>query len=116
DLGGFGGQGLQVGGARANLHCRQVGDDLVGDAGGSSSQGGGIALGFLLGSRRYSSARSSFPSGSRLRVQARCELLGDNGLGMFACRILAGEDEWATANVSVFEPADAMAYLESGQA
>lgn len=46
----------------------------------------------------------------------RCELLGDNGLGMFACRILAGEDEWATANVSVFEPADAMAYLESGQA
>ncbi len=55
-------------------------------------------LGFLLGSRRYNSARCSFPSGSRLRVQARCELLGDNGLGMFACRILAGEDEWATAN------------------
>ena len=27
-------------------------------------------LGFLLGSRRYSSPRSSFPSGSRLRVQA----------------------------------------------
>ena len=73
-------------------------------------------LGFLLGSRRYSSPRSGFPSGTRLRVQARCELLGDNGLGMFACRILAGEDEWATANVSVFEPADAMAYLESGQA
>jgi predicted hotdog family 3-hydroxylacyl-ACP dehydratase len=60
--------------------------------------------------------RAQLPSGSRLRVQARCELLGDNGLGMFACRILAGEDEWATANVSVFEPADAMAYLESGQA
>ena len=73
-------------------------------------------LGFLLGSRRYSSRCSGFPSGTRLRVQARCELLGDNGLGMFACRILAGEDEWATANVSVFEPADAMAYLESGQA
>lgn len=73
-------------------------------------------LGFLLGSRRYSSARSSFPSGTCLQVQARCELLGDNGLGMFACRILAGEDEWAVANVSVFEPADSMAYLESGQA
>lgn len=38
-------------------------------------------LGFLLGSRRYSSARSSFPSGSRLRVQARCELLGDKWIG-----------------------------------
>lgn len=73
-------------------------------------------LGFLLGSRRYSSQRSSFPSGTCLRVQARCELLGDNGLGMFACRILAGDEEWAVANVSVFEPADSMAYLESGQA
>jgi len=73
-------------------------------------------LGFLLGSRRYTSMRSSFPSGTRLQVQARCELLGDNGLGMFACRILAGEEEWAVANVSVFEPADSMAYLESGQA
>lgn len=73
-------------------------------------------LGFLLGSRRYSSQRSGFPSGSRLRVQARRELLGDNGLGLFACRILADEEEWAVANVSVYEPADAKAYLESGQA
>lgn len=73
-------------------------------------------LGFLLGSRRYNSLRSGFPSGTRLRVQARRELLGDNGLGMFACRILAGEEEWAVANVSVYEPADAKAYLESGQA
>ena len=73
-------------------------------------------LGFLLGSRRYSSLRSGFPSGTRLRVQARRELLGDNGLGMFACRILAGEEEWAVANVSVYEPLDAKAYLESGQA
>lgn len=73
-------------------------------------------LGFLLGSRRYSSQRSGFPSGSRLRVQARRELLGDNGLALFACRILAGEEEWAVANVSVYEPADAKAYLESGQA
>lgn len=73
-------------------------------------------LGFLLGSRRYSSQRSGFPSGSRLRVQARRELLGDNGLGLFACRILAGEEEWAVANVSVYEPADAKAYLESGKA
>ncbi|AVO32442.1 hypothetical protein D7T48_17925 [Stenotrophomonas maltophilia] len=73
-------------------------------------------LGFLLGSRRYNSLRSGFPSGTRLRVQARRELLGDNGLGLFACRILAGEEEWAVANVSVYEPADAKAYLESGQA
>ncbi len=42
--------------------------------------------------------------------------MGENGLGMFACRILAGATELAVANVSVFEPRDAMAYLESGEA
>lgn len=71
-------------------------------------------IGFLLGSRRYSSARDTFPTGTLLHVHARCELLGDNGLGMFACRILAGDEEWAAANVSVFQPNDATAYLESG--
>jgi hypothetical protein len=49
-------------------------------------------------------------------VEAQCELMGENGLGMFACRILAGDVELAVANVSVFEPRDAMAYLESGEA
>jgi len=73
-------------------------------------------LGFLLGSRRYSSTRPLFPSGTRLLVHARRELMGDNGLGMFACRIEADGETWVEANVSVFEPADARAYLESGQA
>ena len=54
-----------------------------------------------------------FASGSLLRVEARRELLGENGLGVFACRILAGDEEIATANVSVFEPPDALAYMEN---
>lgn len=73
-------------------------------------------IGFLLGSRRYTSERTIFPSGTRLQVRAHCELLGDNGLGMFTCVIEADGMPWATANVSVFQPADAMAYLESGKA
>ncbi len=73
-------------------------------------------IGFLLGSRRYTSTRSHFPSGTRLLVNAHCELLGDNGLGMFACSLQADDEQWALANVSVYEPADAMAYLESGEA
>ena len=67
---------------------------------------GRSATGWLLG-------LVSFTAGTVLRVEAIRELLGDNGLGMFACRILAGGDEIASANVSVFEPPDAMAYLES---
>jgi predicted hotdog family 3-hydroxylacyl-ACP dehydratase len=72
-------------------------------------------IGFLLGSRRYTCTQELFPSGTRLVITARCELLGDNGLGMFACTVLAGEEQWAVANVSVFEPTDALAYLESGE-
>lgn len=74
------------------------------------------SIGFLLGTRRYTAHQPYFATGSCLRVEAHCELMGENGLGMFACRILAGADELAVANVSVFEPRDAMAYLESGEA
>jgi predicted hotdog family 3-hydroxylacyl-ACP dehydratase len=69
-------------------------------------------LGFLLGSRRYSAETGRFAAGSVLRIEARRELFGDNGLGMFACRILQGERVVASANVSVYQPADPRAYLE----
>ena len=49
-------------------------------------------------------ALGRFPSGVTLRVEARCELIGSNGLGMFDCRILLAGDTVATARVSVFEP------------
>ncbi len=80
------------------------------------ARGGEPNIGFLLGTRRYEARLPHFPSGTVLRVEAVCELLGDNGLGMFACRILADGQEIASANVSVFEPPDAMAYLENEQA
>lgn len=70
-----------------------------------------VKPGFLLGTRRYQSHREWLALGLRLRIEARCELFGDNGLGLFACRILDGDLEVATANVSVFEPPDADAYL-----
>lgn len=73
-------------------------------------------IGFLLGSRRYTAETGHFPVGTVLRVEAECELFGDNGLGMFACRILDGERVLASANVSVYEPADAQAYLQQGEA
>jgi predicted hotdog family 3-hydroxylacyl-ACP dehydratase len=80
------------------------------------SRGQKPSIGFLLGTRRYVCATPHFLPGARLQVEARCELMGDNGLGMFACRILQDGRELASANVSVYEPADAMAYLESNDA
>jgi predicted hotdog family 3-hydroxylacyl-ACP dehydratase len=61
--------------------------------------------GFLLGSRRYLAHVSAFPFGQRLHVSVTCELLGDNGLGMFECAVLdalTGHPQ-AEARVSVYE-------------
>lgn len=74
----------------------------------------GPVIGFLLGTRRYASAVPVFPAGAVLRVEAACELIGENGLGLFSCRIIEGERELATAKVSVFEPPDAAAFMEKG--
>ena len=63
-------------------------------------------LGFLLGTRRYEAQVATFPSGARLRIHARCELMGDNGLGVFDCRIVRAGQTLATARLSVFEPGD----------
>jgi predicted hotdog family 3-hydroxylacyl-ACP dehydratase len=64
-------------------------------------------IGFLLGTRRYSVETSHFVPGTLLRVEARCELTSDEGLGIFVCRILKDEQVLASASVSVYQPDDA---------
>jgi predicted hotdog family 3-hydroxylacyl-ACP dehydratase len=74
------------------------------------SAGGSPRIGFLLGTRRYEARVPLFAAGAQLRVEARCELIGDNGLGMFDCRITQDGRELATGRLSVYEPgADASA-------
>ena len=69
-----------------------------------------VRIGFLLGTRRYSACTPWFASGQTLRVSARCELIGDNGLGQFACHIHdAAGMLLGAAMVSVFEPPAAAA-------
>jgi len=76
--------------------------------------GGAPCIGFLLGSRRYETHVAAFPGGATLRVEARCELQADTGLGMFDCSIALDGDVVATARLSVFEPRDASALTENG--
>jgi len=68
--------------------------------------GGSPRIGYLLGSRRYEAAVPAFEVGAELRVFASCELMGDNGLGMFDCRIEQGGRVLASGRLSVFEPPD----------
>src|SRR6218665_2490142 len=60
-------------------------------------EGRPIALGFLVGPRRYDVQRQSFKVGECLRIQADCELMAGNGLGMFRCQILVGDETAALA-------------------
>jgi predicted hotdog family 3-hydroxylacyl-ACP dehydratase len=66
--------------------------------------GGSPRIGYLLGSRRYEAAVPAFAAGAELTVCAQCELTGDNGLGMFDCRIEQDGRVLATGRLSVFEP------------
>jgi predicted hotdog family 3-hydroxylacyl-ACP dehydratase len=68
--------------------------------------GGSPRIGYLLGSRRYEAAVPLFEAGAELRVFAHCELMGDNGLGMFDCRIEQDGRVLASGRLSVFEPPD----------
>lgn len=76
------------------------------------AQGEPVRIGFLLGTRRYECRLQHFAFGSRLRIEVKREIFGDNGLGMFACRLFQAGEEVASANLSVFEPRDAAAFLE----
>ena len=66
--------------------------------------GGAPRPGLLLGTRRYETHCDGFASGTCLQVEARCEIMGGNGLGQFACRIVHEGRELAVARISVMDP------------
>ena len=69
------------------------------------ASGGAPRIGFLLGSRRYEAHVPVFATGTELRISAECELIGENGLGMFDCRITTHEGQLlAAGRLSVYEP------------
>lgn len=74
--------------------------------------GGAPRLGMLLGTRRYESRVAAFAAGAVLRVEVQLEFVGDNGLGMFACRLLQAGEEVATARLSIYEPDDGDSILK----
>ncbi len=67
------------------------------------SAGQKVSVGFLVGTRKYTCNQPFFPLGSTLKVSVYEELLGDNGLGVFRCKITADNIE-ANASLSVFQP------------
>jgi predicted hotdog family 3-hydroxylacyl-ACP dehydratase len=61
-----------------------------------------IKLGFLLGTRRYTSNIGSFAVGTMLTVQVK-NIIQDDNLGVFDCKIYGTTIE-VQANVTVYQP------------
>ncbi len=68
----------------------------------SKQLGEPIKLGFLLGTRRYTSNVASFNVGSALIIQVR-NIIQDEKLGVFDCKIYGTGIE-ISANLNVYQP------------
>ena len=76
------------------------------------TEGREVLIGMLVGTRLFTPHCPYFSVGQTLRIDSRCELLAQNGLGMFDCSITVDGIVAATARLSVFEPPDAATFLE----
>lgn len=61
------------------------------------------SIGFLLGSRRYSSKERYFTDGMRLKVHAKMAF-SDGGMASFDCVIRSDEAELVSASLNVYRP------------
>ncbi|MCF4997803.1 3-hydroxylacyl-ACP dehydratase [Pseudomonas syringae] len=83
--------------AFAGCHARRKGDP--------------VALGFLLGTRKFECNVEAFPAGSELVIHGIRSLEDDNGMGVFECHINAPGIH-ASARLNVFRPPQAAQYLQ----
>lgn len=73
-----------------------------------------VKIGFLVGSRRYTSSHSYFPIGAKLEIAVTELMRSENGLCVFECK-LCGTGEYsaisAEANINVFQPENPERFL-----
>ena len=70
-------------------------------------------LGALLGSRAFRTQRAAFPAEIALAIEASVDYRDESGLASYQCRICVGDEEIATARLSVYEPDDFALFLSS---
>ena len=74
-----------------------------------------IKVGFLLGTRRFESAKPRFMQGEVLHIHVRCALQSENGLGAFECSIynaLQPAVSLVNATITVFQPENVDDFLQ----
>ena len=76
--------------------------------------GKSIKIGFLVGTRKYTSNVSHFPLNETLTVHVSEIIKGENGLGVFECSITSPLVE-VKASINVFQPDDVDTFLNNEQ-
>lgn len=71
-----------------------------------------VQLGFLLGTRKYETKLPFFPIGKRLEIAAHQELVSEQGLAVFLCRIELDGEVIATASLNAFQPPNVEAFFK----
>lgn len=87
----------------------------------AKAKGEAITIGFLVGTRKYQCDRAYFPLGCDLIIHVDKELQGENGLGVFNCRINIDNsatnraertEPSASASLNVFQPHNVDDFLQ----
>ena len=73
--------------------------------------GKAVELGFLLGTRRFTTNVATFPCGAQLQIAVERLLQADNGMATFECR-LSGEGIEQVARLNVYQPDNIEEYLK----
>ncbi len=81
----------------------------------SREKGEPVKIGFLVGSRKYSSTVTEFLIGMKLVITAERVMQGENGLSVFQCTIedAVNGEQIASASLNVFQPDDANEFLQN---
>ena len=73
---------------------------------------GKVTIGFLLGSRKYKTFKTSFTINTLLTINIKQLYQEESGLSVFECEIFDQTSELlAQANINVYQPGDADAFI-----
>ncbi|WP_299795037.1 hotdog family protein [uncultured Shewanella sp.] len=81
----------------------------------AKSRGEAIRVGFLLGSRKLKMHIPHYREGECYRTRVTRLYQEESGLAVFDCQIFHNDTLVAEANVNVFQPQDALAYISESQ-
>jgi len=71
-----------------------------------------VALGFLLGTRRYHCHTDKLPEGTELIVSVQRSLIDGSGMAVFECALSAEGRLLAEARLNIYQPPDSEAFMQ----